>query len=41
MTVYAERAVILELIEAQRADANLYDGDYKLRAVSTASRARG
>jgi hypothetical protein len=29
--VRAERAAILELIEAQRADSNLYDGDYKLR----------
>jgi hypothetical protein len=39
--VHAERAAILELIEAQRANAHMYDGDYCLRAVVAAIRARG
>ena len=39
--VRAERAAILELIEAQRADAHLYNADYALRTVAAAIRARG
>jgi len=40
--VRAERAAILELIESARADyANLYFGDYCLRTVAAAIRARG
>ena len=39
--VCAERAAILELIEAQRADAHLYNADYALKTVAAAIRARG
>jgi hypothetical protein len=39
--VRAEPAAILELIEAQRTDAHLYDGDYCLRTVAAAIKARG
>ena len=39
--VAAERAAILELIEAQRADAHLYNADYALKTVAAAIRARG
>jgi hypothetical protein len=40
--VRAERAAILELIEAARTNyANLYFGDYCLRTVAAAIRARG
>ena len=39
--VHAERAAILELIEAQRADAHLYNADYALKTVAAAIRARG
>jgi hypothetical protein len=39
--VRAERAAILELIESERANAHLYDGDYALRTVAAAVKARG
>jgi hypothetical protein len=39
--VHTERAAILELIEAQRADAHLYNADYALKTVAAAIRARG
>jgi hypothetical protein len=39
--VHAEREAILELIEAQRADAHLYNADYALETVAAAIRARG
>jgi hypothetical protein len=40
--VRAEREAILELIESARADyANVYFGDYRLRTVAAAIRARG
>jgi hypothetical protein len=39
--VASERAAILELIESARADAHIYDGDYVLRTVAAAIRARG
>ena len=38
--VRAEREAILELIESARADAHLYDGDYVLRSVAAAIKAR-
>jgi hypothetical protein len=34
------REAILELIESARADAHLYDGDYALRSVADAIKAR-
>jgi hypothetical protein len=39
--VAGERAAILELIEAARANGYLYDDDYCLRTVATVIRARG
>jgi hypothetical protein len=39
--VAAERAAILELIESERANGHLYDGDYCLRAVAADIKARG
>jgi hypothetical protein len=39
--VAARREAILELIESKRADANMYDGDYCLRAVADAIKSRG
>jgi hypothetical protein len=39
--VAAEREAILDLIESKRADAHMYDGDYCLRTVAAAIRARG
>jgi hypothetical protein len=39
--VRAEREAILALIEAQRANAHMYDGDYALRTVAAAIKARG
>ena len=39
--VATERAAILELIESACAKARLYDGNYALRTVTAAIRARG
>jgi hypothetical protein len=39
--VVAERQEILELIQSHRTDADLYDGDYALKTVAAAIRARG
>jgi hypothetical protein len=39
--VAGEREAILDLIEAARADAKLYDADYALKTVASAIRARG
>jgi hypothetical protein len=38
--IAAERAAILKLIEAQRVDGHLYDGDYCLQTVAAAIGAR-
>jgi hypothetical protein len=38
--VRAEREAILKLIEAARADAHMYDGDFALKTVAAAIRAR-
>jgi hypothetical protein len=38
--VCAERAAILELIASERANGRLYDGDYALRTLAAAIKAR-